>query len=291
MILANAGVRLQPAIRGKIADPFDRPVASARVRIHQPKMKGWRSALTGSEGSFMFGAVTPGVYTLEVDFSGYRKLVQRGIAVQEYTITGLDLRMDFEEDSRSLKLRGLALKYVDDVPAPDRHHGPDSPGQELRAAVTDLRLDKALFNPPAAIRVGRRLTVELGIYQNLREAILRRLLERQVGLAEGEAIRIALSATLLADGCLVLPRSLPRLEIDGPRYVEWRWQLLPRVAGRGRLSLTLNADVSGAGLVGLKKCLLVLDRELRIRRHPLGVLPRALARLFVGEETLAHPER
>jgi hypothetical protein len=291
MSLANGCARLQPAIRGKIADPFNRPVASVQVRIRNSKMGAWRSALTGSEGSFMFGGVPPGVYTLEVALPGYRKLVQRGIAVQECSITGLGLRMDVAPATRSLKLSGLSLEYVDDLPASGDRLGPAPAAAELREAVADLRLEKALFNPPPSLRVGRRQAVEFGIYQSLREAIARRLQERQVELAEGEAIQVALAAKLQADGCLVLPASPPRLELAGPRYVEWRWEILPRSVGRGRLRLALTADVAGAGLVGLEKCLLDCERDLLIRRDPLAVLPRALAKLFAGDAPLGHPGR
>ena len=48
----------------------------------------------------MFSRIPPGVYTLEVACAGFGKLVQRGIAVQEHAITGLDLKMDILEDSR-----------------------------------------------------------------------------------------------------------------------------------------------------------------------------------------------
>ena len=64
----------------------------------------------------MFSRIPPGSYTLEVNYSGFSKLVQRGIAVRDHAITGLDLKMDFLEDSRTIKLRALSLEFINDAP-------------------------------------------------------------------------------------------------------------------------------------------------------------------------------
>ncbi len=291
MNVLRDSAQLQPAIRGKVADSLNYPVASARIRLCGSRLAAKRSTLTGSEGSFMFSGVPPGVYTLEVDYSGFSKLVQRGIAVQEHSITGLDLKMDFKEDTRTLNLRALSLEYVNDLPGRLVDDKPQPPSRELGEVVAELGLDKALFNPPPSVTVGRRLTIELGIYQKLKEAITHRLLERKVDLSGCAPIQIALSADLQAAGCLVLPKSLPRVEIDGARYVEWRWEILPQVAGRGLIRLGLRAQVTVAGLGGWEKCLLALDRNVLIRKSLLLSLQRTLKKLIGGEALFGHSDR
>ncbi|MBN2346745.1 MAG: carboxypeptidase regulatory-like domain-containing protein [Candidatus Aminicenantes bacterium] len=259
---------LQPAIRGKIADPLDYPVADARVVLSGTRLGEKLSTLTGDGGYFMFSPIPPGIYTLEIKYAGFSKLVQRGIAVQERAITGLDLKMNFQEDSRALKLSSFSLHYVDDEGAPPAGEELAPLARQLQWVVDGLSLERALFSPPSVLRVERAVVIELGLYQNLKEAIMRRLLERKIALFTGERIEVALRAELLAAGCRVLPKSLPRLTVDGPRYVEWRWEVRPQVPGLAGIRLGLDAAVTFAGRTELGKRLLLIEREVRVKRTP-----------------------
>jgi len=267
---------LQPAIRGKIGDLLDYPVASARVVLSGSSLGEKLSTLTGVEGYFMFSRIPPGTYTLEVICTGFSKLVQRGIAVQEHAITGLDMKMDFLEDSRALKLRSLSLEYVNDSPKADASIAPSQLTRQLEDVMAGLHLDRALFSPSPVLTIGRRELVELGIYQNLKEEIMRRLLELKIGLFAGEQIEVALNADLQASGCLVLPKSLPLVVVSGARYIDWKWEILPQVSGLGLISLNLVLRVKFGEHGEEKKCLLVLDRELQIKKNPWEGLRRLL---------------
>ncbi|MCX6555296.1 MAG: carboxypeptidase-like regulatory domain-containing protein [Candidatus Aminicenantes bacterium] len=193
---------LQPAIRGKIADLLDYPVVSARVVLSGAKLEDKLSSVTGKEGIFMFCRIPPGSYTLEVNYNGFSKLVQRGIAVRDHTITGLDLKMDFLEDSRTIKLRAMALEYFNDTPPITATLPSDLPRQ-LSEVVAELSLDRALFNPPAALKVGRALNLELGVYQNLIGEIMHRLLERNICCVDRGRLGVTLEAQLEIEGCEV----------------------------------------------------------------------------------------
>jgi hypothetical protein len=258
---------LQPAIRGKIGDLLDDPVASARVVLSGASLADKLHTMTGMEGSFMFSRIPPGVYTLEIICSGFSKLVQRGIAVHEHAITGLDLKMDFLENSRALKLQALSLEYINNTPLANDREAPSHLERQLQEVMDELHLDRALFNPPAAVKVGRRANIELGVYQNLREEIMRRLLERKISRFDGDQIEAVLQAELQVSGSLVLPKSLPQVGISGAGYVEWQWEILPRISGLGLIRLSLQTRVKFAGHGERKQCLLVLDRELRIKKN------------------------
>ncbi|MCU0236186.1 MAG: carboxypeptidase-like regulatory domain-containing protein [Acidobacteria bacterium] len=281
---------LQEAIRGKIGDPNDGPVAAAHVVLSGSRLARRIATRTGSEGYFMFNRVPPGIYTLEVACAGFGKLVQRGIAVQEHAITGLDLKMDFQEDSRSLRLRALSLKYI--VDGPERKEGLElaSLACQLREAVAGLRLERALFNPPPAARVGRSFPVEFGLYQNLRDTIGRRLRESHCGIFDGDHVAVALTADLQAAGCRVLPRSLPRLDVGGARYQDWRWEVLPQAFGRGLLRLDLRISVDVIGMGHEERSLLALDREILIRRNRWLSLKRGLKNAIGREEQPGYPD-
>ncbi len=264
---------LQPAIRGKIAGWLDSPVASARVILSGTKLKEKLSSVTGVEGLFMFNRIPPGSYTLEVLYSGFRKLVQPGIAVRDRSITGLDLKMDFLEDSRTIKLRALSLEFINDaLPAVDHQHS-DLTGQ-LSEVMAGLILDNVLFNPPAALKIGRALTLEFGVYQDLKGEVMHRLLERNICRFDRGQVEVSLAAELQVAGCHVVSLASPRVVIDGARYQDWKWNVLPRIPGLGLFHLRLDAGVHFAEYGERKKCVLTLDRDVRIKSNPYITLRR-----------------
>ncbi|MCX6558090.1 MAG: carboxypeptidase-like regulatory domain-containing protein [Candidatus Aminicenantes bacterium] len=256
---------LQPAIRGKIADLLDCPVVSARVVLSGTKLEDKLSSVTGERGIFMFCRIPPGSYTLEVTCNGFNKLVQRGISVRDRTITGLDLKMDFLEDSRTINLRAMSLEYFNDTPPPTDSL-PSGLPRHLSEVAAELSLARALFNPPAALEVGRAITIELGVYQNLIGEVMHRLLARNVCCVDRERLGITLAAQLQIDGCEVLPRRAPRAVIDRARYLDWAWEVIPKTPGTGLIRLRLEATIRFAEHGEREKCLLLIDREVGIRK-------------------------
>lgn len=255
---------LQPAIRGKLADLLDAPIASARVILSGTKLKEKLSSVTGSEGLFMFTRIPPGSYTLEVNYGGFSKLVQRGIAVRNRTITGLDLKMNFQEDSRTIKLQAMSLAFFNDNP-PKADSLTSDLTTELSAVVAGLVLDKVHFNPPAIFEIGRMTTVELGIYQNLKEVVMRHLLERNICDFDRSQIAVTLEARLQVDGCQVVPIDTSKVIVNGSRYLGWEWDIRPKIPGSGSMHLQLDADLHFNGYGTRKKRLLTLDRVVEIK--------------------------
>ena len=263
---------LQPAIRGKIADLLDYPVAAARVVLSGAKLAEKLCTVTGEEGLFMFSRVPPGSYTLEVIPSGFSKLVQRGIAVRDNSITGLDLKMDFQEDSRTIKLRAMSLEFINDSLSLQEQAEPSRLVRQLSEVMSGLVLDRVLFNPPAYLKIGSPSTFELGIYQNLKEEIMRRLLERSICRFDRDLVQVTLGADLQVAGCQVLLLGSPRADIEGARYLGWEWEILPEISGLGLIRLRLETSVRFAEYGEWKKCLLILDREVRIKKNRCFVL-------------------
>jgi hypothetical protein len=257
---------LQPAIHGKIADLLDCPVASARVVLSGSKLAEKLCTVTGVEGLFMFSRVPPGSYTMEVIYSGFSKLVQRGIAVRDHAITGLDLKMDFLEDSRTIKLRAMSLEFLNDSP-PAADTPPSILAQQLSEVMTELVLDRVLFEPPPVLKLGRAVTFELGVYQNLKGEVMRRLLERSICRFNRDQIEVTLKADLQVAGCQVLLLGAPRAAINGARYLGWEWEILPEISGLGLISLRMETSVSFVEYGERKKCLLTLDRTVRIEMN------------------------
>ena len=266
---------LQPAIRGKIADLLDYPVVSARVVLSGAKLEEKLCSVTGLEGVFMFSPIPPGNYTLEVIYGGFAKLVQRGIAVRDHTITGLDLKMDFLEDSRTIKLRAMSLEFFNDAP-PAAELQPSDLTRQLSEVMAGLNLDRVLFNPPSTLQIGRATTLELGIYQNLKEEIMHRLLERDICRFDRDQFHVTLEAELQVAGCQVRPQSPSRAFVTGAHYLDWKWEIIPRIAGLGLIRLCLEVGVRFAEFDELKKSLLLLDRDVRIKKNHWFILRRFL---------------
>jgi len=262
---------LQPAIRGKLADLLDYPVASARVILSGTKLKEKLCSVTGGEGLFMFNRIPPGSYTLEVDYGGFGKLVQQGIAVRNRTITGLDLKMDFHEDSRTIKLQAISLAFFNDNPPQADSRNSDL-SQQLSEVVAGLVVDKVQFNPPATFGIGRVTTLELGLYQNLKELVMRRLLQRNICDFDRSQIAVTLEAVLHVDGCEVFPSGTPKQDVDGARYLGWEWEIRAKIPGAGSICLQLEADLRFNGYGSRKKCLLILDRFVTIKNSHWSLL-------------------
>jgi hypothetical protein len=258
---------LQPAIRGKIADLLDYPIVSAQVILSGSKLGEKLCSVTGVEGLFMFNRVPPGSYTLEVIYSGFSKVVQRGIAVRDHAITGLDLKMDLQEDSRTIDLRAMSLEFIND-PGVGADATPSVLGEQLSEVVAELALDRVLFNPPPMVKVGRSLTFELGIHQDLKGELMRRLLERSVCRFDRDRIQVSLKADLQVAGCQVLLLGAPRSDINGAGYLDWKWDVLPQTSGTGMISLRLDTRVHFIGEGVRNRCLLSLDRVIRIKDSP-----------------------
>jgi hypothetical protein len=266
MLIGMEQKYLQPAIRGKIADLLDYPVVSARVVLSGAKLEEKLCAVTGVEGLFMFNRIPPGSYTLEVIYSGFSKLVQRGIAVRDHAITGLDLKMDFLEDSRTIKLRAMSLEFINDQ-APAADTPPPMLALQLSEVMTGLVLDRVLFNPPPVLKIGRSVSLELGVYQNLKGEVMRRLLERSICRFDRDHIEVTLKADLQVAGCQVLLLGAAEAAIDGASYLDWEWEILPEISGLGLISLRLETSVRFIKYGVRKKCLLTMDRDVMIKEN------------------------
>ncbi|MBN2399405.1 MAG: carboxypeptidase regulatory-like domain-containing protein [Candidatus Aminicenantes bacterium] len=270
---------LHPAIRGKIADLQDYPVVSARVVLSGGKLAEKLCTETGMEGLFMFSRVPPGNYTLEVIYRGFSKLVQRGIAVRDHAITGLDFKMDFLEDSRKIDLKALSLEFINTALPATFDCGQASLNQQLCAVMAELAPGRVLFNPPPFMKIGCMATFEVGFFQNLKDEVMHRLLERSICLFKRYQVDVSVQAQLDIAGCQVFLLHAPPVFKDSPHYLGWKWKVLPDMPGVKRIKLRLETSVHFAGYGERKKCLQVLDRDVRIKKNHWFTLIRFLKKL------------
>lgn len=67
------------SIEGAVSDPTGLPMQNISVRLAQTATGAAREASTGERGSFLFGSVPPGEYSLRVSASGFKQLERPGI--------------------------------------------------------------------------------------------------------------------------------------------------------------------------------------------------------------------
>jgi len=137
----------------------------------------------------------------------------------------------------------------------------------LSEIMAGLVLDRVIFNPPAVLKLGRVTTVELGIYQNLKEKIMHGLLERDICRFDRERLAVTLKAELQIAGCQVLLQRMPQVAIDESGYLDWEWEILSEISGLKTMRLRLETSVCFAEYGERQKCLLGLDREVMIKNN------------------------
>src|SRR5271165_4136039 len=78
----NAQVNAMGAFTGMVTDPEGKAVVNAHVRLIDRAAGISTTRLTGSEGYYVFAAVKPGVYSLEVGATGLAAATRRDLVVE-----------------------------------------------------------------------------------------------------------------------------------------------------------------------------------------------------------------
>jgi hypothetical protein len=96
------------AITGVVNDPSAAAVPSARIVAIEERSNVSTETVAGLDGSYSFPALRPGLYRLEVEAAGFRKLVQSGIEVRVNDRLRLDLAMTLGAVNESVLVTGAA---------------------------------------------------------------------------------------------------------------------------------------------------------------------------------------
>ena len=81
-------------VRGTVSDPQDRPVASATVSLISVETNLTRTQNTSDEGGYVFTAVVPGLYRLEVEGSGFKKTSVTDVKASVNTPIDINVRLE-----------------------------------------------------------------------------------------------------------------------------------------------------------------------------------------------------
>lgn len=96
------------AITGAVRDPSGAAVSGARVVATEQRSNVSTETVSDAEGAYTFAALRSGVYRLEVEAPGFRKLVRAGIEVRVNDRLRVDLELALGAVNESIHVTGLA---------------------------------------------------------------------------------------------------------------------------------------------------------------------------------------
>lgn len=96
------------AIVGTLTDPGSAAVPNGKVVAIEERTNLASETITDPSGAFSFPALRPGLYRLEAEASGFRKLVRSGIELSVNDRLRIDLSMTLGPISESIQVTGSA---------------------------------------------------------------------------------------------------------------------------------------------------------------------------------------
>ena len=82
------------SLRGIAMDGSGGAISGAKVTLRNEGTAETRSVVTSNAGEYVFNQIVPGVFTIEVEFQGFKKFQRRGIAVQTQDALTVDVKME-----------------------------------------------------------------------------------------------------------------------------------------------------------------------------------------------------
>jgi len=93
-------------IRGTVTDPSGATVAAAKVVITNQANGSQRDTQTGTNGEFIFLEVPVGTYGIEVNQTGFKKYLRKGIALDLNQIVSVDIALQVGTASETIEVTG-----------------------------------------------------------------------------------------------------------------------------------------------------------------------------------------
>src|SRR5690242_6837779 len=81
-------------LRGNVLDGQDAAVPGVTVTITNQASGVRRQAVSNGDGTYFITAITPGVYLLEAELSGFKKYSRRDVRLDLGRTTSLDVKLD-----------------------------------------------------------------------------------------------------------------------------------------------------------------------------------------------------
>jgi hypothetical protein len=108
-LVSVAGLRGQSTggrVRGTVTDPSGAAVAAAKLTITNEATKAQRDTQTSATGEYIFLEVPIGVYTLELQQSGFKKYVRKGVSVELNQVVTVDITLQLGGATEVVEVTG-----------------------------------------------------------------------------------------------------------------------------------------------------------------------------------------
>ena len=96
------------SLSGLVTDTSDAAVPDAIVKLSDPERGFAREFHTGGDGRYVFTLLPPGTYTLHVEHTGFRPLVQEGVILSVGQVATLNLKLEIGSVSEQVFVTAAA---------------------------------------------------------------------------------------------------------------------------------------------------------------------------------------
>ncbi len=100
------------SLRGTVKDPSGAVVPNAKIVVKSARTGAERTAQSGNDGSFTVPAIEPGIYTVIVEASGFKKYNQTNLSFSPAEIKGLDVELQVGQTSETVNISGSAAEEI-----------------------------------------------------------------------------------------------------------------------------------------------------------------------------------
>jgi hypothetical protein len=98
------GQSFQGSLRGRVTDPNDSVVPTAKVTLIEEATSVSSSTVTNDKGEYSFPALNPSTYRLDVEAPGFKKLEQRGIVIVTQTANTQDAKLELGQVTETINV-------------------------------------------------------------------------------------------------------------------------------------------------------------------------------------------
>ena len=92
------------SVRGTVLDPNGQVVAGAQTTLTSIETNSARTQTTNDQGTFLFDLISPGLYRIEVEVTGFKKSVLNEVLAQVDKPTSVDIRLEVGNVSEAVSV-------------------------------------------------------------------------------------------------------------------------------------------------------------------------------------------
>ena len=112
LFCANASAQNLGTVRGRITDPSGAAVPGATVEIVGKATETTRTTVADAAGAYEFADLNPGTYTIQVNQTGFKKLVRENVQVLVASSTTADLRLEVGSMSQQVTVEAASAPLL-----------------------------------------------------------------------------------------------------------------------------------------------------------------------------------